>query len=424
MYDLGILNGKCYIDGDFVKTHLYIHNEKIVEISLEEHDCHKTLYCDGYYVLPGLIDPHVHLKLDLGEFVSCDDFISGSRAAAYGGVTTLLDFMDPIWNNESYETVFAKRMEDAKDCQVDYSFHCTLGNYKDDIKALVDLNKSHGITSIKAFTTYKESDRMCSYNIIGELLKTDQIIMVHSEDNRLITQATDIASYEQSRPEIAERTAVNKLINLMTDKSHLYIVHVSSGHTIDQLKNRPGLYLESCPQYFYLNSDKFLERDGAKYLLAPPLRSHISITMQRENINKYMTFGTDHCPFMLEDKLKYQVVEKIPKGIGTLEFAFPLMYNLYGFDILDQFTTNPARIFGLEQKGRLKIGCDGDLAIFDPHGETNCSYTHSACDYSIYPHKLKGKIVTTVLRGQILMDSKGFYPLQGHFIRRSYEGNY
>jgi len=426
MYDLRIINGDCFIKGQFIKTNIYVTGEKIASISDAVLPALKTVDAQNLKVLPGLIDPHVHLHLNIGQTYSADDFLSGSQLAASGGVTTLIDFLDPIYKNNDLKEVFTRRLNDSKNCVVDYAFHCTLGNYQDDINTLVNEVAEIGITSIKVFTTYSDSNRRCSYENIEKLLNTEVLVLAHSEDDEMIQNCNDIKEYEKSRSESSEWSAVSHLVELLKASSgKLYIVHVSSGHTLQKIDRLPGkLFLESCPQYFHLNKSLFLNPDGRKYLLAPPIRSAESINLMKENIMKIDSIGTDHCPFMLDEKYASGNVDAIPKGIGSLGLSFPLMYELFGSSIITKFTENPAQIFGLRNKGKIELTRDADFAILDDQGLTSPISVYSKCDYSVYDHPIKSKIVMTILRGDVIMENDQLYTKKGLYIRRHHESHY
>ncbi|MBI9012726.1 MAG: amidohydrolase family protein [Clostridiales bacterium] len=408
-----------------MKKNIYVSGEKIASISDAVFPAAKTIDAENLKVLPGLIDPHVHLHLNIGQTYSADDFLSGSQLAVSGGVTTLIDFLDPIYNNDELKEVFDRRLKEADNCVVDFAFHCTLGNYQDDIDELAHEVNQLGITSIKVFTTYSDSNRRCSEDNIKKLLNTELLVLAHSEDDKMILPCDDIKKYEQSRSEASEWSAVNRLIEILKISSgKLYIVHISSGHTLEKMELLPGkLFLESCPQYFHLNKSLFLNPDGRKYLLAPPIRSLESIRLMKRNLRKLDTIGTDHCPFMLDEKYATHLIDMIPKGIGSLGLAFPLMYELFGSEIITKFTENPARIFGLHQKGKLEKGMDADFAILDDQLYTLPNSIFTKCDYSVYDHPVKSKVVMTILRGDVVMEKDHLHTKKGLYLRRHHEGH-
>ena len=431
MYDIGLINGEIFVEGQFLKKNIYIFSEKISMISDSLEPAHQLVDCQGLKILPGFIDPHVHMALDLGEFSSVDDFESGTMAAAYGGITTILDFLDPIDCVAEFETVFDRRLQQAKNACIDYSFHLTLGNYKE-LKEIPDLLKSaysHGLSSVKIFTTYSESDRKCHDDVIAAVLKSPMLLMAHSENDELVDAAyDDVASFESSRPVMAEISEVAKLAELAAfTKGHLYVVHTSAGSTVEMVAERFGdnlktnIFLESCPQYFYLTKEYFKGMNGRKYLLAPPLRSSEEQRTLRSSLHRLSTIGTDHCPFMSHEKMKYKGASKVPKGIGGIEYSFLLMYNLYGDEIIAHYTSAPASIFGLTEKGTIDYGKDADLVILDPNKTTVVDSGHSACDYSPYAGKeLKGQIHSTIVRGRFVMKDRTFCGGTGQFVRREY----
>jgi dihydropyrimidinase len=431
MYDVGLVNGNVYIEGHFYNKNVYIKSEKIVKITEKLESAKQLVDCSGKKILPGFIDPHVHMALNLGEFSSVDDFESGSKAAVYGGVTTIIDFLDPINHQSDFRDVFDRRLSLAKKTCIDYSFHLTLGNFKkvEEIPELLSQAYNKGLNSVKVFTTYSESNRKCPDAVIAAILKTDMLLMSHSENDDLVDPChADVSTFENSRPVLAEISQVAKLAQMAAfERGCLYIVHTSAGSTVEMMAKRFGdllgkrIFLESCPQYFYLTRGLFKGDQGRKYLLAPPLRSESEQDKLRKNLHHVSTIATDHCPFMAGQKMKYSEARQVPKGIGGIEYSFLLMYNLYGDEIIDHFTCRPAKIFGLSQKGCIDIGMDADLVIFDERGLTPVDSGHSTCDYSPYEGiELKGAIESTMVRGRFVLENGLFNGGEGKFIRRGY----
>lgn len=427
MYDLGIINGLVYIDHGFQRVNVYIKDEVIQTLSNETLECRNVIDAKGKYILPGFIDPHVHFALGVKASQTKDDFLTGSIEGIYGGVTTYIDFLDPIKKAEEIDAQFKARQRLAEGSFSDYAFHLTVCNPSSSAKEIIKTAKTFGINSIKLFTTYADTDRRTYDNQIYKLLEESQKqkvwIVVHAENDELINHSKEIliSEHEESRPSITENIEVMKLA-AMARKTHgnLYIVHVSSGSTVKglcevfrkELEDRQ-IVLESCPHYFLLNNETLKREDGYKYTMTPPLRAE----GERQLLNQYRraitTIGTDHCPYTKEQK-KQRYTSETPMGIGGIRYSFLNMYNLYGFEVLDQFTSGPAKIYGLENKGRLLPGYDGDVVIFDSTKETMVED-----EMSVYQGKrLKGSIETVILRGEVVLDGGNIKQHKGTYIRR------
>lgn len=427
MYDKALINGKVYIDGSFRKTNLYIKDGKFEVITPQIFPAIETIDVNDLEILPGLIDPHVHFDLDLGEFTSADDFKNGSITAAYGGITTYIDFLDPVFKSSEFESSFKNRSIAAKDSVIDYAFHATLGNYDDAVKPLIEQCIDSGISSIKVFTTYSESNRRCSSSIIEELLETDLTVLSHSEDDSLVDSSWEtISDFESSRPVQSELNAVETLAGLVEKTNgKLYIVHTSSGSTLEMIKEdyplliNKHLFMESCPQYFYLSKDLFERENGCHYLLAPPLRSKEEQAKLIEHFSSVFSIGTDHCPFTIAEKETYRDAYKVPKGLGSIEYSFLLMRNLFGDIVIDKMSLNPARIFNLSAKGSIALGKDADLFIIDPLQTTRVTSGHSKCDYSAYEGiELDGQIISTLSNGEFVIRNRELIHHKGRYVRR------
>ena len=194
-FDVGIINGFVYLDGEFRKVNLYIKNEKIGAVSAENLECNKVVDAEGKYVFPGFIDPHVHFALGVGANISKDDFEKGSIEAALGGVTTYIDFLDPVKESCEIEKEFQKRKNLAEKSYVDYSFHTTIANPKASPESIIRKSKEFGINSIKLFTTYADTDRRTYddyiYNLLEASVDEKSVIVVHAENDDLILKNRD-----------------------------------------------------------------------------------------------------------------------------------------------------------------------------------------------------------------------------------------
>lgn len=436
IYDLAIINGMIYLGGTFVNSNLYIYEGKVKTISTEVLEAKEVYDAEGNYVLPGFIDPHVHFFLRVGEkSASADDFYSGSITAAYGGVTTVIDFLDPVKNTEELEEAYDKRMIQAKGCLIDYGFHSCIANFEDDEEFFIKSIKNLGMCSIKFFTTYASSNRNTSLKTIEKLLKLSKknrvMLVSHSENNELITEGSyPVSTHEDNRPSSAEITEVLTLAEMTRlYDGIMYLVHVSSGESLKRLKENYGdvinkqVFIETCPHYLYLSKENYSKEFGYLYTMAPPLRSREEMGLLKNYIDYVDTIGTDHCPFMVAEK-KHTTLDNIPMGIGGIEHSFELMYTMFGEAIIDKFTSNPAKLEGIyPKKGNLFPGADADVVVFDPKPNRTIEVSHSRCDYDPYKGiDVKGRILATISKGNFIVKNGEFVgdtKARGNYLYRS-----
>ncbi len=429
MYDYAIVNGRLYRDGTWVHQNLYVQHEKIALISDEFLPAKETVDAKGLEVLPGLIDPHVHFELDLGWIKSVDDFYHGGIAAAYGGVTSIIDFLDPSSNAKELEEAFHKRMALAKKCPIDYHLHACIKNPDGNLEEFVKTMKRLGMNTLKLFTTYSDSGRRTYDKDIIELLKLSEkyhfLITAHIENDSMIT-LNNTFTYKnllESRPSDSETTEVLKLAGYVrTHGGHFYMVHLSSGHTIDALvKQYPDIlnkrfFVESCPQYFALTNDVWNREDGHLFTFAPPLRTADEQKLLFAHCAHIDTIGTDHCAFNREDKNK-PLLKQMPLGIGGVEFSFGLMRRLIGDRAIDKMGAHVASIMSLPKKGKLIEGYDADLFLFKPDLKAIAHGGHGRADHSVYEgFSLAGSVVSTMSRGTFIVRDGKTMVHQGQWI--------
>lgn len=434
MYDLGITGGKVYIKGELVKTNLYINNDHIVAYNTSIMPCKDRYRVDGCLVFPGIVDPHVHFELGLNN-TSADDFYTGSITAAYGGVTTFIDFLDPVSNSNDLSDAFRKRMSLATKSMIDYKFHATVMNPEGDVDAIVDRMKWLGMNSLKLFTTYSDSGRRTYDPEIHQLLKRSRegfVVLAHIEKDDMITMEDHYTARDLplSRPPEAETLEALHLAQMVEDTGgKLYMVHNSYGKTLEQLLEKyeaimgKRFIVESCPQYFWLDDSKLEGEDADFYTCAPPLRSRESVEYLRKMIKKVNTIGTDHCPFMRKEK-EGKLLKDMAMGIGSIEHAFSLMYTLFGDYAIKKMSINPAKVFGMyPQKGSLKLGTHADIMIYDPSEKRVIHRDHSASDLAPYAGiEVQGKVVGTLCRGQfVIKDGELVLGSVGHWIKHEYK---
>lgn len=414
------------MDGKFINSNLYIRNGIIDTIATSNLDCTEEYDAKGKMILPGFIDPHVHFDLGVGANVSEDDFFEGSKKAAMGGITTFIDFLDPINNISQLNEAFNKRYEQAKKSVVDFGFHVTLGNPEGNAKELLNKSALLGMPTIKLFTTYASTNRQTKDYYIDELLKyskeTKTRILVHAENNDMIKENNILVKdHEKARPALSEITEVLKLAEIAKYRDGLlYIVHTNCGTTLKRLKElypnqlHSSIILESAPHYFKLNSSIYERENGYLYTMTPPLRNEEERLKMIENIDAIDVIGTDHCPFSKKLKNK-KYTNEIPMGIDGVKYSFLNMFTLFGENIISKFTVEPSKIHGLyPKKGTLMPGSDGDIVIFDEAKITEVKDKNSVYNGEI----LKGEISATISKGKIIARNGKFLGGQGEYLPR------
>lgn len=430
--------GDLRIEGEIIDTI----SDSITPVSGDE-----VIDLAGKYVFPGIIDAHVHYKMRIGKVYTIDNFDTGSRAALCGGVTTVIDYAEPVKDCNMLCSLDNRVKEAEGHSFVDYSMHMTLsGNIPyslNDIKKL----KEYGINSIKLYTTY---NFILDYKSIKDILiKADELNMVvtiHSEDNTIIQEKikelkaeekTAVFYHALSRPSISEIKAVESLIDICEKNNvGVHIVHVSSGYTAelieDAKKRGVKITAETCPHYLMLNNDVYKGKNAPLFVMQPPLRTE----EERKLLWKKLIDGTfdfittDHCAYDYYQKFFNHNFYEINGGIPGTETLLPIMWSEgvskgkitieYLMKILSE---NPAKIYGFyPKKGTLKVGSDGDIVVIDPKKEVIISkdLIHTAADYSTFEGlSLKGYPVLTILRGKIAFN-KGKFCLgdpEGQFIK-------
>ena len=430
MSELFITNGNCYIDGKWEKANILIKDEKIAYVGPEFLDCREIFDAEGLKIIPGLIDPHVHFALDCGTVTSVDDFDAGTRSAAYGGITTIIDFLDPTRNARKLERSFYDRLSLAKTSHVDYHLHGCIKEPDADLEQYVLTMKKLGINTIKLFTTYSETHRRTYDKDIIKLLELSKkykfLVCCHIENDEMVDlkpeyKCTDIAIARPSRSETGEAL---KLAGFARQTGgYLYMVHCSSGNTlksfVDEYSDILGknLFVESCPQYFYFNKNVLQESNGCLFTFAPPLRSENEQQLLCENFSHLSTIGTDHCSFNLDDKRSHPNLIGHPLGIGGIESSFLVMHKKFGDSVIDKMSKNIAILEGFSQKGAIFEGKDADLVFIKDTLPYMIGKPHGKADYSVYEGiEVNEKIIHTMLRGKFILKDEQFLGGKGELI--------
>ena len=423
--------GTIVLEDKTLTGDLRIENELIRDIapSLQPEEGDEVIDCSGKYVLPGIIDAHVHYKMPIEKVYTIDNFETGSRAALCGGVTTVIDYAEPRKGLSLLESLDYRVKEAQGHNFVDFTVHMTLaGNSPYTLEDLKQFRK-YGVNSLKLYTTY---GFIIGYDAIFEVLrqaaKAGLVVTIHAEDHQIVADAvkelkesgrTGVEYHSVSRPSQAEYHAVERIIG-MCEKEGLsaHIVHVSSGKTGELIaaakKRGVKITAETCPHYLMLNSEVYKRPDGQLFVMQPPLRSEEERVQLWEELLKgtFDFITTDHCAYSPHQKFYADTFYETSGGIPGTETLLPVLYSeavsggrLDIVDLAKLLSTNPAKTFGLyTKKGTLKAGSYGDVVVIDPELEVtlNDSSVHTAADYTTYSGmKLKGYPVLTVLRGTI-----------------------
>jgi dihydropyrimidinase len=437
MSQLLVRGGTCVNATGLFVADLLVDDGKIVAIgegltgSFEE-----TVDARGKLVIPGGIDDHVHLPWPSGDVVSTDDFSSGTKAAAFGGVTTILDFVIPD-PDQPLEGALQSKLKTARDSAwVDFGLHLNIrGEVDRKIAEVPDLVEA-GFISYKAFMAYEgfRLDDSKLLRVLRAVAAAGGVLMVHAENGLLADHLTaelvekgDVALsfYPQSRPPACEIEAIHRIITFVRQfGARLHIVHVSTAQGAEMVGSarREGLHItgETCPHYLvFADEDYRGDPSRASHLICAP---SIKSAEDRDALWEALAAGslsmvaTDHCPYTREQKeASLQDFTRVPGGMAGVETRLPLLFDRgvrTGRLSLERFvevtSTGAARAFGLfPRKGVIAVGSDADLVVFDPDRKVtlHASDLHMNSDCLSYEGmRVQGWPETVILRGRVVVD--------------------
>ena len=462
-----IKNGTLITASDTYQADILIEGEKISMIGNDLHYPDAEIVdAEGKYILPGGVDPHVHLDLPMFDTVSSDDHYTGGKAAAFGGTTTVIDFVpqDEGSLEENVERWHAKADPKAS---VDFSFHMNITRFNQDVAKEIFTLPDLGITSLKVFTAYNGRLRLSDgeiFRVMRVANSAGMLTMVHAENGDVIDILVEEALtagnkdpifHAKTRPAwgAVEASLRAAALAAQAGDTPLYLVHMNTAGEVNQLSyaREYGVRMmgETCPQYLFFTEDDLRREDGAKWVCSPPMRKEMDNDRLWEGLsnNTIQVVATDHCPFFFDGttpieyegemvaipgkELGSEDFTKIPNGLPGVGDRMPILWtqgvvngHLTPNQFVAQHCTNPAKIFGLyPQKGTLAAGSDADIAIWDPNKEIRygVDVAQHRTDYNLYEGwQLRGFPVMVFLRGNKIVDGEDWMgkPGMGKFLNR------
>ncbi|MEJ2485403.1 MAG: dihydropyrimidinase [Anaerolineales bacterium] len=463
-----IKSGKLVTAEKSYYADILVDGEKIKAIgSGLESDGVQEIDASGKLIMPGGIDPHTHFDLPMFDTVSSDDHYTGHKAAAFGGTTTVMDFVPQPAKGSLAEGVEEWHAKADHKAAIDFSFHMNITHLDSQVESEIPGLLELGIPTLKVFTAYNGRLRLQDGEIFRVLQIAKQhgmLTMVHAENGDvidvLVAQAlaaghTTPIWHARTRPAWGAVESVLRAAALAAQaEAPLYLVHMNTAGGADMLHyaRQRGVHImgETCPQYLFF-SQKDLEReDGAKWICSPPMREERDQKVLWESLSydHIQVVGTDHCPFFYDGttpilyegkpvaipgkELGADDFTKIPNGLPGVGDRLPIIWS-YGVGMgrltENQFvaltSTNAAKIFGLyPQKGALAVGSDADILIWDPDKKLNygVAYAQHRTDYNLFEGwPLTGFPDKVFLRGKLIVDRNRWLgnPGEGKFLKRT-----
>ena len=436
MGNLLIKNGTVVTPFSVFQSDVLVQDGKIAKVEREiKEGASEIIDATGHYVLPGAIDPHVHLEMPFMGEVSADNFETGTAAAVAGGTTCLIDFVIP-GRNQSLLDAMQTWHNKARNAVADYSYHMAVTWFDDSVaNEIKECIETHGITSFKVFLAYKGAIGVTETELLKTMTtvqKLQGIVNTHCENGELVEYLQEKLAQEgntapkyhgHSRPSYIEGYGTHTAITFARATGcPMYVVHVSCKEAVEAIRSAKSLGLqvfgETCPQYL-IHDDRVYDEPnfgGAKYVMSPPIRpdGHRNELWNAIKDGTLDVIGTDHCPFNLNGQktLGKDDFRKIPNGGPGVEDRLAIMYT-YGVlkgritmnEMVNITATNPALLYGLyPQKGAIMPNADADIVIWDPNDSRNLTVKqqHHNVDYNLYEGlEVMGKARYVLVRGKV-----------------------
>ncbi len=450
MFDLVIANGRVITESGQAECDVAIRDGRIaaLENDIAVSDARERLDATGQYVIPGGVDPHVHVGLALGEFTTQDGYYEATLAAALGGTTTIVDFVLPELPAGSLRAALAAHCEDAEaTAAIDVAFHLIVTS-ADQIGEATEL-VGQGFPSIKIFTTYRGLVMVpleAATQVVRAVGTAGGITFIHAEANHLIEDAeaqqllndTSVRGTPFVRTRLAEQSAVRTMLEVQSQTGGpIYFVHMTDPACIELIReaqsNGREVYAETCPHYMLLHDSVYSREDGHLYVCAPPIRpASVREQLAHRLDTDISTIGSDHCCYgRAQKELHKDYLPRMANGLPGVETRLPLILSdfvcrgvLSWNRFVDLIATNPAKILGLyPRKGVLAVGSDADVTVIDPAAQWDLTTDglHMATDYTPFEgHPMTGAVRDVVSRGEIIVRQGAWVgrPGRGHVVKR------
>jgi len=428
-----IRNGTLVLPEGTLEADLLVQGERVKAIGHNLPTAHDTQIIDaeGCIVLSGVIDAHVHIALDTGIYQTPDDWFIGTRAAACGGVTTVVDFATQF-PGQTLRQAVESRLKEAEDAVIDYAFHVMVTDLppgrEGELADLVDL----GTPSIKLYTTYRPNyyaDDATILRLLTAAADLGILPLIHCENDDLVTAQTEalVAAgqtgwrfHGRSRPALAEQEAIQRILFLAEAAGcPVHICHCSTARSValvaEARDNGQEATCETCPQYLLLDNSAYEGPEPWRYILQPPLRDPEEPAGLWALVEAGVVdlIATDHCDYTKDQKIAQDDFTRTPGGLPGLETLLPLMYT-YGVaegrltlpQLSGLLSANPARVWGLwPRKGNLLPGADADIVVYDPQPEKplRAEDLHHLAGYTPYEGMpVQGEVKATISRRQVI----------------------
>lgn len=462
-----IQNGTVVTAQQYGAADILIKDEVILQVgeNLSHQGVDQVIDAAGLLVMPGGVDVHTHLALPMFDTVSSDDHYTGHKAAAFGGTTTVMDFI-PHDDHDLMPNIERWHRKAKGLAAVDYSFHMNISQFDESVLQQLEVLVEQGIPSAKMFTAYNRRMRLHDGEIFQVMRRCAEfgiLPMLHAENGDvievLVQEAISAGHFEpvwhaRTRPAWGAAEAVFRGIAIAVQAgSPLYVVHMNTAGGVDQLayaksKGIP-IFGETCPPYLFFTEEDLARPDGAKWVCSPPMRSEEDQKRIWESLEEGImdTVGTDHCPFFFDGttRIEYEGewiaipgkelgkddFRKIPNGLPGVGDRMPVLWTaavntgrISPQRFVALMSTNPAKLFGMyPQKGAIQVGSDADIVLWDPDKELSygVEIAQHRTDYNLFEGwALKGFPVKVFSRGELLVDEGEWFgkPGRGRFLHR------